>query len=91
LLTDSTAAHMKWKWPCRNPFKKGSRYYPPVPGEENTRPGTGLAICKKIVDKSGGQIGVESKIGVGSTFWFILPASKSLEQEQGKLISSVQT
>jgi len=59
--------------------------------QENERPGAGLALCKKIVDKYGGRIGVESKIGVGSTFWFILPASKSLEQEQRKLISSVQT
>ncbi|MFB0553895.1 MAG: ATP-binding protein [Phycisphaerae bacterium] len=69
-------------------FKMFTRLHP---GQENTGPGTGLAMCKKIVDKSGGRIGVESKIGVGSTFWFILPASKSLEQEQGKLISSVQT
>jgi len=69
-------------------FKMFTRLHP---RQENTGPGTGLAMCKKIVDKSGGQIGVESKIGVGSTFWFILPASKSLEQEQGKQISSVQT
>ncbi len=69
-------------------FKMFTRLHP---RQENTGPGTGLAMCKKIVDKSGGQIGVESKIGVGSTFWFILPASKSLEQEQDKLISSVQT
>ncbi|MFZ2147749.1 MAG: hypothetical protein WAV28_11070 [Sedimentisphaerales bacterium] len=36
MLTDSTAAHMKWQWPCRNPFKKGSGCYPPVLGDENT-------------------------------------------------------
>jgi len=69
-------------------FKMFTRLHP---SQKNTGPGTGLAICKKIVDKSGGQIGVESKISVGSTFWFILPASKSLEQEQRKLISSVHT
>lgn len=35
--------------------------------------GLGLAICKAIVDAHGGSIGVDSKIGAGSTFWFRLP------------------
>ncbi|WP_374765124.1 hybrid sensor histidine kinase/response regulator [Yunchengibacter salinarum] len=51
------------------------RFYQAEDGTERARRGTGLglAICREIINLMDGRIGVDSKPGAGSRFWFIVP------------------
>jgi signal transduction histidine kinase len=51
--------------------------------------GLGLSIVRRIVEKQGGQVGVESEFGKGSLFFFTLPASQAITEAASKVENTV--
>ncbi|HAA24062.1 MAG TPA: hypothetical protein DCR93_38410 [Cytophagales bacterium] len=51
--------------------------------------GLGLVLSQEFIERSGGSIGVESALGIGSTFWFLLPVAPVETNTQTELASSL--
>ncbi len=45
--------------------------------------GIGLVVCKNLLESMQGRIGVDSREGIGSTFWFEIPGSVGLDDQDG--------
>jgi light-regulated signal transduction histidine kinase (bacteriophytochrome) len=62
--------------------EKVFRLFTRLHGNQYAGSGLGLAICQRIVERYGGSIGAESRVGEGSTFYFTLPAANGAKSHR---------
>lgn len=74
------------------PQAQAQLFAPFTPRRKARKPGhgVGLSIVRQIVEKMGGQVGVESQIGRGSTFYFTLRSAPTTAG-QGLLLPQAET
>jgi signal transduction histidine kinase len=73
--------------PAREQSRVWERFYRaegvPVQSGSGVGLGLGLYLCKAIIEGHGGEVGIESVVGQGSTFWFTLPLAEEARGETG--------
>lgn len=60
------------------------RFYKSDKARRSEGTGLGLAIAKHIIQLHGGEIGVESALGEGATFWFTLPIKRKRARRRAR-------